>query len=127
MRRALTIAALLAVLAAAPALAMTNVVKIGSSVTIKSKGTTFHGRVKSKSGPCRRERTVKLFLVRKGRDQVAGKDTTNRRGKWRIRVSGFAGISMRHFYARVKKRSEGTAGTIYVCRAARSRTIKPSS
>jgi hypothetical protein len=52
-----------------------------------------------------------------------GSATMSSSGHWKITSSGSAGISLGHFYAKVTKRSEGTAGTIYVCRAARSKTI----
>jgi hypothetical protein len=126
MRRALLIAAALAALAAVPALA-TNVVRYDSTVTIKSKGTGFHGRVRSSAAACKQGRTVKLFRAQAGKDRVYGRDTTNAKGKWSIHVSGFAGISLAKFYARVVKRSEGTAGTIYVCRGDRSPSVGLSS
>ena len=53
-----------------------------------------------------------------------GRTTTNRQGAWSVTVSGFAGISLTPFYARVVRSSQGTAGTIYVCDDARSKTIK---
>jgi hypothetical protein len=63
-----------------------------------------------------------VILYRK-QAQVLASTTTNSSGGWSITVSGSAGITLGHFYATVKKRSEGAAGTIYVCKAARSRTI----
>jgi len=44
-------------------------------------------------------------------------------GRWKITVSGSAGISLSHVLAKVKRRAEGTAGTMFVCEAARSSTI----
>jgi hypothetical protein len=58
-----------------------------------------------------------------GPDQVVGSDTTDARGRWRITPQGSAGISLAHFYARVRRSSEGTAGTIFVCRSDRSRKV----
>jgi hypothetical protein len=54
---------------------------------------------------------------------VLGHARTNPRGHWKITASGSAGITMGHFFAKVKRTSQGTAGTIYVCKGARSRTI----
>jgi hypothetical protein len=54
---------------------------------------------------------------------VLGSTTTRSSGSWKITVSGSAGITLGHFYAKVKARSEGTAGTIYVCKRATSKTI----
>ena len=47
-------------------------------------------------------------------------------GAWSITPQGSAGISLSKFYAKVKKLSQGTAGTIYVCNPGRSQTIKPT-
>ena len=52
---------------------------------------------------------------------------TNAKGKWAITPQGSAGISLSRFYAKVKKSSQGTAGTIYVCNGAKSATVKPTS
>jgi hypothetical protein len=54
---------------------------------------------------------------------VLGRTHTGRHGHWKITASGSAGITMGHFYAKVKRESQGPAGTIFVCRKARSRTI----
>lgn len=124
-RRALLIclAAAFAVGASAPGWA-TKTVKIPSRVTIASSGTTMHGHVRSPNHACVEGRKVKLKrVVSGGKDQVLGTATTNSHGRWRIEVSGFAGISLAHFYARVRRRAEGTAGTIFVCRPDRSRQI----
>jgi hypothetical protein len=124
-RRALLLflAAVLLVAAALPAWG-TRTVRIPSRVTIASNELLMHGHVRSPNANCIEGRKVKLKIdTSGGRDQVIGTDTTNARGRWRITVSGFAGVSLAHFYARVRRRAEGTAGTIYVCRADRSRTI----
>ena len=62
-----------------------------------------------------------------GPDQVVGKDTTDSHGRWRITPQGSAGISLAHFYARVRRQSQGAAGTIFVCRGDRSRTVGANS
>lgn len=54
---------------------------------------------------------------------VLGATTTSSSGRWRITAAGFAGISLGHFFAKVRQQREGAAGTIYVCRAATSPTI----
>ena len=102
----------------------TRTVRIPSRVTIASTGTVMHGHDRSPNAGCIEGRKVKLKIdTSGGRDQVIGTDTTNAHGRWRIPVSGFAGVSLAHFYARVRRQAEGTAGTIYVCRPDRSRTI----
>ena len=107
----------------------TNTINTASKISIKSSGLDFSGKVTSNGyQPCQQFRKVKLFrVISGGPDQKMGSDTTNAHGKWAISPSGFAGISLAHFYAKVKKSSQGTAGTIYVCGPARSATIKPSS
>jgi hypothetical protein len=118
-----------AIVASAPALVLafaltgaeaTRTVTIASHMTIKGRGLTFNGRVSASNPACRSARKVTLY---RKQAQVLASTTTNASGSWSITVSGSAGITLGRFYATVKKRSEGTAGTIYVCTAARSRTI----
>ena len=120
---------LAAIATSAPALAIayglttaqaTRTLTIASQITIKSKGLTFSGRVTSGNAACTSARRVNLY---RKRSQVLGSTTTSSSGSWKITASGSAGITLGHFYATAKKRSEGTAGTTYVCRAARSKTI----
>jgi hypothetical protein len=118
------IAASAAALAVAPGLntaAATRPVTIASHITIKSNGLTFSGSVTSSNAACRSARKVTLY---RKQSQVIGSTTTNSLGSWKITASGSAGITLGHFYATVKKRSEGTAGTIYVCKAATSKTTR---
>jgi hypothetical protein len=125
-RRGLIIAlAAVTALALAASAGATRTVRIPSKVSIKNHhGLPFIGRVTSPNGACEEGRKVVLYrVIEGGPDQALGHDTTNATGNWSVEVSGYAGISMSHFYARVKRRSEGTAGTIYVCRGDRSRTI----
>jgi hypothetical protein len=115
-----------AALALAASAAATRTVYISSKVSIKSaQGLKFVGHVTSPNHACEEGRKVVLLrVIENGPDQALGHDVTNDKGNWSIEPSGFAGISMSHFYARVKRRSEGTAGTIYVCKGDRSRTIE---
>jgi hypothetical protein len=121
----IAVALTLAVLLLAATAAATRTVHIPSKVSIANHhGLHFGGRVSSTNHACEQGRKVVLFrVIVNGPDQVMGRDTSDGEGRWGIEVSGFAGISMSHFYAKVKRRSEGTAGTIYVCGADRSRTI----
>ena len=106
----------------------TRVVKIRSKVTIQSRSLVFHGKVRSPNAGCRAGRKVKLKrVISGGPDQVVGRDTSDSHGRWRITPQGSAGISLAHFYARVRRSSEGTAGTIFVCRGDRSRTVGANS
>jgi hypothetical protein len=104
----------------------TVTIKVPTKVTIKSNELEFSGKVTAKPGdkPCTQQRKVVLFkVVKGGPDQVVGHDTTGNDGRWEITPQGSAGISLAHFYAKAKKRSDGAAGTIHICLAAKSKTI----
>jgi hypothetical protein len=107
-----------AAIAAIPALGA--IVKINSKVTISNNAPAFHGRVKSSNTACEQQRKVKLFKQRSGADKLLGKDKTNHHGKWEIVVQP---LKSGAYYAKVVRREEGTAGTTFVCRGDRSRTI----
>ncbi len=99
----------------------TRTVKLASRITIKSHhNTTFTGRVTSTSPGCEDARRVTLYTTTKLR---LGTVKTNKHGYWKIKASGFAGISLHHFFAKVAKFSSGAAGTIYVCKPATSKKI----
>lgn len=100
--------------------AATRTVTVSSHITIKGKGLTFSGNVSASRAACKAGRKVALY--RTG-SLLLGSATTNSSGRWKITVSGSAGITLGHFYAKAKQRSEGTAGTIYVCKAATSPTV----
>jgi hypothetical protein len=97
-----------------------HTVKIKSHISIRSRGLTFHGRVSSPNHACVPHRRVTLYRTN---GDVLGHTHTNLHGHWKITASGSAGISSGHFYAKVKRTSQGAAGTIYVCKAAKSGTI----
>jgi hypothetical protein len=130
-RNALTVVALaaaaLGVLAATAT--ATRTINVPSKVSIKSSSLKFSGKVTAgKFEPCQQQRKVVLYkVVSGGADQAVGETSTNLKGKWTITPQGSAGISLASFYAKVRKVSEGTAGTIYVCQAGKSKTIKPTS
>jgi hypothetical protein len=111
-----------AILGAGAAIASATVtVRIASHVSIfRGSGLTFKGRVTSSNPGCEASRKVTLFRTNGLR---LGTVTTGLHGRWKITPSGFAGISLGHYYAKVSRRAEGTAGTIFVCKAATSRTI----
>ena len=96
-------------------------VKVASHISIKSHhNTTFTGRVTSHPG-CQDSRKVTLYTTTKLK---LGTVKTNKNGYWKIKASGFAGISLHHFFAKVARSSNGAAGTIFVCKAATSKTIR---
>ncbi len=108
-----------AAIAALPASA-TRIVRIGSSVTISERAPAFHGRVKSPNRACEESRKVKLYRLGPGPAVFLGTTRTDRRGRWIIRVKLLGSAA---YYAKLLPRREGTAGTIYVCRGDRSRTV----
>lgn len=95
-------------------------VRLASHISIRNHGLRFGGRVTSSNGACESARKVTLYRTN---GDVLGSTQTNNRGHWNIRAEGSAGISLEHFYAVVKRESQGTAGTIYVCKKAKSATI----
>ena len=100
----------------------TRTVRLASHVSIKSRhNTTFTGTVTSRNSACEDARKVTLYTTTKLK---LGTTETNKHGHWKITASGFAGISLHHFFAKVARLSSGTAGTIYVCKAATSKTIR---
>jgi hypothetical protein len=105
--------------------AATNTVRIASRITIESHGLNFHGKVKSENSGCKDGRHVSLYRVfSDGSRQRVGLFVTGANGKWHISVSGSAGISFSRFYAKVRQRKEGTAGTIFVCKSADSEVTR---
>jgi hypothetical protein len=119
------------------ALAQGGEVKVGSSVTIKhDPPREFSGKVKADNPNCVEGRKVVLrryFVATSGSrglegepggGEKVGSDTTDENGKWKIK-SGSSGSGVANFYAEVKRAEQGTAGTIYVCKKARSETIVP--
>ena len=124
-RRILLLGLVAALALSAGAALGANVVKIRSKVTIAADGLRFHGKVVSPKAACEQGRKVKLKREAPGKDPVFGTSTTDAKGRWEVTVSGFAGVSLSRFYARVRRRAEGTAGTIFVCRPDRSRSIRP--
>jgi hypothetical protein len=95
--------------------------KVGSTVTIKGRGTPFRGRVKANVAKCRSGRTVQVYKRKAGPDAKLGKDTTNTRGKWLKRAGRNANG---RFYAKVlKKTFQKPNGQKVVCLRDRSPTV----
>lgn len=123
---ALAAAALTVVVATASA---TRTIRVASKVSIKSKSLDFSGRVTTSAyEPCEQQRKVVLFkVISGGPDQAVGRTTTSNKGAWAITPQGSAGISLASFYAKVQPLSQGAAGTIYVCKAGKSKVVKPTA
>ena len=107
-----------------PAAGATRTVKIPSQISIHERALHFHGRVTASNSACESDRRVVLYRrFLNGTRQALGRTKTDQSGRWRIHISGSAGISMARFFAKARRRSEGTAGTIYICQRARSKTV----
>jgi hypothetical protein len=98
----------------------TRTVTIASHISIKSSGAGFAGKVSASNSACDGARKVTLYRTP---SLVLGSTTTSASGSWKIAVQGSAGISLGHFYAKAKRLSQGAAGTIYICSAAKSPTV----
>ncbi len=103
-------AALAAAALVASAAQGTTVKRFDSRVTLAATNP-FHGRVVSAKHACEANRTVKVFNKKPGPDGLFGKTTTNGKGRWSIPATPNG-----RFYAKVTRRKEGAAGTIFVCR-----------
>jgi len=96
---------------AAPA---TRTVEINSRIIMRTSFPAFHGKVTSTNHACVQDRLVRLFKERRdGGHRLLGKTHTDNRGKWKLIVDP---LSSGVYRAAVKRRAEGTAGTILVCR-----------
>ena len=89
------------------------------SISYSSAKVLFKGVVKS-DAKCIRGRRVILFKVKKGADRLKGRDSTDQRGRWVVDKKRARG----RYYARVVQKSGMQMDTAYVCRAARSETIR---
>ena len=98
----------------------TRIVRIAPHSSIKSIGLKFSGTVTSPNAACDSGRKVTLYRTN---GNVLGSATTGSSGRSKATASGSASITLGHFFAKVRQRSEGPAGTIYVCKAGAGRAI----
>jgi hypothetical protein len=124
MRRApmVTVAAagLFALAIAVPA-AATQTVHIQSEIKIRNHAPAFHGRITSSNDACEEGRSVRLFKERRnGGRKLLGTTVSDLEGKWQVLVDPLASGA---YFAVAQRRSEGTAGTIFVCDRAKSRFV----
>jgi hypothetical protein len=112
--------ALVAISATAVAGGPGQTVEIDSRIKIRQSFPAFHGKVKSDNMACVQQRRAKLFKQKRNGDKkLLGFDRTNAEGKWKVIVDPLkSGV----YYAVVKRREEGTAGTTFVCLRDKSRT-----
>jgi hypothetical protein len=122
-KTAIAVAAL--IFAAVPGFALAGgpgqTVELDSNVKIREAFPAFHGKVKSHNAACVEQRRVKLFKERRsGGRKLLGFDQTDGDGKWFVEVDP---LKSGAYFAVAKRREEGTAGTIFVCLRARSKTV----
>src|SRR4051812_34501806 len=86
-----------------------HVKTIDSSETL-SQNKPFHGPVVSEKHACSVHRIVKDFNKKPGKDGLFGTTKSNRTGSWSIPA-----MPNGKFYAKMPRRSEGAAGTTFVC------------
>jgi hypothetical protein len=98
-----------------------QVVRIATTVQISPYA--YSGKVKAANPNCVEERTV--VLKQKGYGAL-GRTTSDEQGKWEIapETLRYKGPLPYKLYAEAKPVSQGTAGTIYKCLAATSKTIE---
>jgi hypothetical protein len=111
----LLLGAVTAITALAATMALGTTTKRFDSKVTLSGNNPFHGRVISKKHACEGGRTVKIFNKKPGPDGLFGTTKTDNQGTW-----SKPAMPNGKFYAIVKQRREGTAGTIFVCRADQS-------
>jgi hypothetical protein len=92
-------------------------VTLKSTVTINPYGSA--GKVTASNANCVEQRQVVIKQQGKGK---IGAATTNAKGGWKAEPKYKGGLPYK-IYAEVKPITQGTAGTIYKCLAAMSKTI----
>ena len=75
-----------------------------------SQNNPFHGQVVSQKHPCVERRTVKVFNKKPGKDGLFDTTKSKRDGSWSIPA-----MPDGKFYAKMPRRSEGAAGTTFIC------------
>jgi len=129
MRRTSQVAALAAVAAAVLALGVSAVTAAGPGETVKVKSEVtlgasgYQGKVKAKNSNCVGERTVVLKQKGKG---VISRGVSKPNGSWRADLEELnENIKIPAMvFAEVKPSTQATAGPIYKCLAAASKTVE---
>jgi hypothetical protein len=118
---AVLVVAIVAAVPSGAAAGVGQVVTIKSTLRISVYG--YKGTVKAANPNCVEERTV--VLKQKGHG-ILGRTTSEAKGKWEVSPEDlkFKGQLPYKIYAEVKPLSQGTAGTIYKCLGATSKTIE---
>ncbi len=96
--------------------------RVATKLTIRYRRGSFKGKVRSSNAQCRRQRTVVLKKVRRGRDKTVGTDTSSRNGSWKVRRRAGRG---RYYAQTPKKEFIAGNGDRIVCRADKSSRLNP--
>ncbi len=112
---AVVVAAIVGVLALAPATAGAHSARYAGRVTI-SPDPDFHGRVVSRSAACKRRRTVRVYRVEPGRDGLFVSVRSGSDGRWQYLSPTLTGS----FYALMPRRVIRSARHRHVCNGDRS-------
>ena len=93
---------------------------VKSTITVDDEQKNpLKGSVESRKHACEVDRRVKLFFKGEGfHGDLAGKDTSNSHGVWKIPFHAGA-----FYYAQVVRSKEDTAGTTFVCGSDRTKRI----
>jgi len=118
-----SVAAAMAIAAMATAVVSASANEPGETVTLKSTITVnpvaSAGKVVSSNANCVEDRQV--VVKEKGFGKI-GAATTNAKGGWQTEPKYKGNVPLK-VYAEVKPVTQGTAGTIYKCLGATSKTI----
>ena len=97
-------------------------VTIDSNIVMKETFPAFHGKVVSDNSDCDDGpgREAVPQDAGGGREKL-GKTTSSAAGRWKILVDP---LSSGAYYSKLKQRTEGTAGTIYVCTGDKSQVAE---
>ena len=98
-----------------------RVVRIASHISIRHHDLIFSGRVTSPNQGCLDQRFVTLYRTV---NYPLGAIRTQTDGRWKITIPRSGLTTHARIYAKVSQSSQGAAGTTYVCRPARSITIR---
>jgi hypothetical protein len=118
----LALAALGAVLlgTAATAFAQGETVEVDTTLIMRQSTPTFHGKVKADDENCVEDRKVKLFRKDStdgGGKTLLGTDHAADSGRWKVL---FDKVDSGVYFAVAPGVEQGTAGTIYACKRAKS-------
>ena len=126
MRRTLVVGcALVALIGTGAALAHDARYRTSSSFGLATGPDAALGSISSSNAGCVKGRTVKLHMVRGGRDALVGRDRSgvpsgNGDGYWTVQANLRSG---KRYYAKVQKKNIGPRGHEHICRGYRTSAV----